>query len=297
MLFSRRTSNKIKERLLGCLIGGAIGDSIGGYFEGNYSNQYHEGFRWTLSDDTQLTLATCEAIYNTKKVSAEQVAKSFLKWFNERRLTGLGSSTLKALRELQVGGHWALVGRSGEYGAGNGAAMRIAPLAFKSSVSRLDVQDISIITHKNDEAYIGALCIYKSLVRCLNDEFITSQSLIKPLIEELPDTRIRDRLIELEKRNDLDIEECGKLFPPSGYVVDSVPFSIFCAEKIVTRSFRDIIISQIKVGGDTDTVCSMTGQIIGTAFGVEKFDEEWVDKAKNLNLYPTMENLVSKWKY
>ena len=75
-------------------------------------------------------------------------------------MSGLGSSTLKPLRELQVGGHWALVGRSGEYAAGNGAAMRIAPLAFKQQVDRQTLKDICSITHKNDEAYTGALAIY-----------------------------------------------------------------------------------------------------------------------------------------
>lgn len=39
-----------------------------------------------------------------------------LTWYNNGKLTDVGASTLK--------------GRSGEYAAGNGAAMRIAPLAF-----------------------------------------------------------------------------------------------------------------------------------------------------------------------
>jgi hypothetical protein len=43
--------------------------------------------------------------------------------YNKGKLTGLGASTLKALRDLQVGAHWALSGWSGEYAAGNGAAM------------------------------------------------------------------------------------------------------------------------------------------------------------------------------
>ena len=62
--------------------------------------------------------------------------------YNSGRLRGLGSATLKALRELQIGGHWALVGRTGEYAAGNGAAMRIAPLAFKENVNRQTIHDV-----------------------------------------------------------------------------------------------------------------------------------------------------------
>jgi ADP-ribosyl-[dinitrogen reductase] hydrolase len=95
----------------------------------------------------------------------ENIAKHFLRWYNSGRLVGLGSSTLKALRDLQVGAHWGLSGRSGEYAAGNGAAMRIAPLAFFLSIDkdRSLIKDVCYITHKNDEAYVGCLSVLYAL--------------------------------------------------------------------------------------------------------------------------------------
>src|SRR4029079_3720944 len=42
-----------EDAVLGCLLGGAIGDAVGGVAERG---------RLGLSDDTQLTLATCEAV-------------------------------------------------------------------------------------------------------------------------------------------------------------------------------------------------------------------------------------------
>src|SRR5262245_24138963 len=64
---------------------------------------------------------------------------------------GLGSSTLKALRDLSAGAHWALAGARGEYAAGAGAAMRIAPLAFlldpASADDRVLIRDVARITH------------------------------------------------------------------------------------------------------------------------------------------------------
>jgi ADP-ribosylglycohydrolase len=87
-------------------------------------------FEWRISDDTQLTLATCESISKTQSVDPQSISETFADWHRSARFTGLGVSTYKALSELCIGGHWALVGRSGERAAGNGAAMRIAPLAF-----------------------------------------------------------------------------------------------------------------------------------------------------------------------
>src|SRR5262245_9720560 len=113
--------NHSRDAILGVLVGGAIGDALGGVTE-------RSGF--VISDDTQLTLATCEAIVEAGGVDPERIAGSFLKWFRAGAITGIGSSTLKSLRDLDVGGHWALCGAKGERAAGNGAAMRIAPLAF-----------------------------------------------------------------------------------------------------------------------------------------------------------------------
>ena len=112
--------------LYGCLIGGAIGDAVGSYYEGQANVKSVEfDVINGITDDTQLTLATCESIIDSGHVSAESIAKKMLEWYNNGKLSGLGSSTLKALRNLQVGAHWALSGRSGEYAAGNGAAMRM----------------------------------------------------------------------------------------------------------------------------------------------------------------------------
>jgi ADP-ribosylglycohydrolase len=61
----------LRDRILGCLLGGAIGDAVGGVPErGDLS----------LSDDTQLTLATCEAIQAAGS-SPEAIAAAFTRWF------------------------------------------------------------------------------------------------------------------------------------------------------------------------------------------------------------------------
>ena len=63
------------DRARGCILGGAIGDAMGGPFEGQPGPiQFREHRDWQLSDDTQLTLATCESIIALSKVSAENIA-------------------------------------------------------------------------------------------------------------------------------------------------------------------------------------------------------------------------------
>lgn len=286
----------LKDRLRGCLIGGAIGDAIGGRYEGSSQNAIIDlNFNWSVSDDTQLTIATCEAIFDTKEVRPEKVAARFLDWYNRRKLTGLGSSTLKALRELQVGGHWALVGRSGEYAAGNGAAMRIAPLAFKQGIDRQTIKDICTITHKNDEAYAGALAIYYAVKNAITGKWVDNSDLLGMIIPELPDTRVKDRCMELEKYSDQTISQIGERFRPTGYVVDSVPVAVFAAQQIGKLNFEAILTELIKIGGDTDTTCPMTGQIIAALKGEEIIPINWIAKYNNLEIKELIDNLARNW--
>ena len=97
--FSRAAVKMTMDNVLGCILGGAIGDCVAGVAERN---------RLCVSDDTQLTLATCEAICASGEVAPEQIAAAFLRWFRAGRLTGVGSATLKALCDLRAGAHWAL---------------------------------------------------------------------------------------------------------------------------------------------------------------------------------------------
>src|SRR5262245_40232283 len=152
------------DRILGSILGGAIGDCLGGPYEGRKGPVlFNSQFEWKISDDTQLTMATCEAISKNKRVDPQSIAETFADWHRSHRFSGLGASTYKALSELCIGGHWALVGRKGEMAAGNGAASRIAPLAFcldpKDPKARIVIRDVCRITHHHDEAYAGALAV------------------------------------------------------------------------------------------------------------------------------------------
>ncbi|MDH6307191.1 ADP-ribosyl-[dinitrogen reductase] hydrolase [Dysgonomonas sp. PFB1-18] len=287
----------IKDRLKGCLIAGAVGDALGHKYEGiDHITDMDIEFDWQISDDTQLTVATSEVLHNAIEIEPEKVAERFLYWYNKGKLSGLGASTLKALRELQVGGHWAIVGRSGEFAAGNGAAMRIAPLAFKKYATRLKIRDICSITHRNDEAYTGALTVYYAIKASILNIWEGDDNLIDYVIEKIPDTRVRDRLIEVNKLKHLSIAEIGEIYKPTGYVVDSVPMAIFAAQKINQSDFKSLITSLIKIGGDTDTVCSMFGQITGALKGIDMIPAVFMNKFDNLEVSQTILDLVDKWR-
>ena len=275
----------LKDKLLGCIVGGAIGDAVGSYYEtmpevASVNLDMLSG----ITDDTQLTLATCESILEVGAVLPENIAKHFLRWYNSGRLVGLGSSTLKALRDLQVGAHWGLSGRSGEYAAGNGAAMRIAPLAFFLPIDkeRTLIKDICYITHKNDEAYVGCLSVLYALDMVIKGKWSPGEQLLSLILPHLPDTGVKDNMKKLLENPHLSIAEAASQIGSSGHVVESIPFALFAAQQIGHKGFRDIVSAIIQCGGDTDTNASVAGQFMGAFLGYSHLPAELIESFKTL---------------
>lgn len=252
-------------RLESCLLGGLLGDAWGGGFEGLPATSTAEfPARPSISDDTQLVLATCEALLERDgRVDPETIAARFCEWYTSGRLTGLGSSTLKAMRDLAAGAHWALAGARGDFAAGNGAAMRVAPLAFFLDSARDEerriLRDVARITHHHDEAYIGSLAMVMAIRLGARSAGLPTDLLAR-VAHELPDSGVRDRLRAVQE---LPIEEAAQ-WGTSGYVVDSVPLALRIAAQ-PGISCEAAIRCAIRCGGDTDTIASMAAQVLGAA--------------------------------
>jgi len=254
------------------LLAGALGDAWGSAYEGR-TGPIAAPFpdRPQLSDDTLLTVATCEAIVRAGgRVEPSTIAQGFRLWFEAGRLRGLGASTLKAVQDLAAGAHWAMAGARGEYAAGAGAAMRIAPLAFlldpSSADDRVLVRDVARITHHSDEAYAGALAVMVA-IRVSAVAGGVPENLLSLVTSELPDTRVRDRLLEILAADETP-DAVARRYGASGYVVEAVPLALLVAARERTRGLEGVLERAVALGGDTDTIASIAGQIVG-ASGVE----------------------------
>ena len=266
----------LEEKIVGCLLGGAVGDGLGGPYEGKGggAGAAEEGrAAWRLSDDTQLTLATCEAVIGSGGlVEPEAVAARFAAWHRAGRVTGVGASTYKALTELAAGGHWALVGNKGERAAGNGAAMRAAPLAFcldpEDAAARRTFRDVCRITHHNEEAYAGALAVLLAVRAAAFGGWAGGAGLLALVSGGLPDSRVRDRLAELSGLDHpATAAEAAGRFGAGGYVVESVPLALYAAQRAARVGFEGALRELVEAGGDTDTNASIAGQVSGALEG------------------------------
>jgi hypothetical protein len=153
----------------------------------------------------------------------------------------MGSSTLKAMRDLAVGTHLAVAGARGEFAAGNGAAIRIAALAFlmnpAASQDRTLIRDVCRITHHSDEAYVGALAVLLAIHSVLSGVWSQDRNFLDASVDSLPDSAVRDRIKEVLLLQ-LPASEIARSFGPTGHVVDTVPLALHCARPSLWSRFR-----------------------------------------------------------
>ncbi|HAO05614.1 MAG TPA: hypothetical protein DCQ50_01250 [Chryseobacterium sp.] len=294
------------DRFEACIMSGAIGDAWGSSYENEVktddSQIYYLGKRntrrrvWSITDDTQMTLATCEVL-TEGKFNPENLINKFTEYYRSGNLKGIGASTLKAILDTEAGIYWSQAGRIGEFAAGNGGAMRIAPFAFFQDITRSDIYEACKVTHRNDEAFAGALAVFISIKAILNSDWNGRNNLFEIIIPEIPDTNVRDRLIEINsKGNQCSISEISKL-GNNGYIVNSVPFAIFCATKILDLGLEKMFQEIIDSGGDTDTNAFIAGQIAGTLIGTKNIPKELISKLKNLPDYNWIKEIIETTKH
>ena len=84
-----------------------------------------------------------------------------------------------------------------------------------------------------------------------------------------PDTQVRDRLRAIAKQPRVPIAEIGRRSGASGWVVESVPLALVAAERVDPDDVMAIMRTIVQIGGDTDTIASIAGQVVGARLGAQ----------------------------
>ena len=117
--------------------------------------------------------------------------------------------------------------------------MRIAPLAFlldpATPADRTVIRDVCRITHHNDEAYVGALAVVVAIRFYSADLWSHKNSLLVAVAESVRNTpAVRDRIKQFLPLTVLPSEVASQ-FGASGWVVDTVPLALYCAQFIAEQ--------------------------------------------------------------
>ena len=258
-------------------LGLAIGDALGATVEFLTPNEIRHqhgvhrditGGGWLhlkagrVTDDTTMSLALGESILACGGVEARAAAEAFNAWMRAKPVD-IGNTVRRNLIAFRKTGQPEAV--ASEHDAGNGAAMRVLPVALacygqppENSISASRAQ--AHVTHHNDVS--DAAC--ETLIFMVHD-FLAGRD-----AGEVQ----RERADELVRRYPVFAYDRKHWENPSGYVVHTIQ-AVFQA-LFATTSFEDCLIDVVNRGGDADTTGAIAGMLAGARYGREAIPRRWL---------------------
>ena len=316
----------LQDRIRGCLLGGAIGDSLGAGIEHDSLRRIRRRFgpdglrdpasaygrASAVTDDTQMTLFTAEALLRTFTRAAErgipgdpvlQLDEAYARWLrtqgeqsqrwtdpsivpstverlfagpNARR--GPGRTCIAAMRGSVAGSPEEPTNSS----KGCGGVMRVAPIGFAFD-DPSDAGDLArraaALTHGHPTGHLAADA-FARLIALIRSGTPLSYALVivaKDLAYTEGGAETSDALIAaralLGRTIDPTAEDIQAL--GEGWVADeALIIAVACA--LVARDFEHGMLLAVNHGGDSDSTGAMCGALMGTMFGASAIPPRWL---------------------
>jgi len=268
------------DRSIAAYLGLAIGDALGATVEFMtpreiiYQYGQHKeiiGGGWLhlaageITDDTQMSFAIGQSILKTKSINAKDIADAFERWMSSNP-PDIGLTVRRGLlRYRKTQQPLDLI--EDEHAAGNGACMRLLPIAlatFQQSpeIIRNAHFQHAHITHNNMLSDAGCSMIIQLIHwglegdKNLND----LQIAVHEWLKDYPRFEYRKK----PRQN------------PSAFIIETLQavFQSF----FNTNSFEACLIEVVNRGGDADTTGAIAGMIAGAFYGKKAIPIRWLEQ-------------------
>jgi poly(ADP-ribose) glycohydrolase ARH3 len=277
------------EKARGALLGTFVGDALGMPFERWRHTDIPARLemtearlgRGTYTDDTQMMIALAESLLACGRVDDAHLARTFQDAYDPAR--GYGGGTRRVL-ELWAAGTPVTDAApqifSGNGSRGNGAAMRIAPVAirFAHDPERLHAESArsARVTHAHPVGIDGAVTQAAAIAAALRGDDILRAA---RAAAHTPDLTHRLQTVEGLLSAARPPREVLERIGNSSDASESVCAAIYCAT--AHRSFEHAVTFAVRLGGDTDTIAAMTGSITAARDGANTIPDRWLDPLEN----------------
>lgn len=264
----------VRSRARAAFLGLALGDALGAPVEFMTRNEIHHahgelrdmvGGGWLnlkpgqVTDDTEMALYLARSIVEGSGWSLPRGAEYLTRWLKSRPCD-IGNTVRRGLRAYITKGQLETPPCSAD--AGNGAAMRLLPVALCCLGDETETQRCIIeqahITHNHPHSDAACLILAKLVQLSL-----TGQSKMRLLMET-------KRVVETQP---------AFAFNPypgnaSGYILDTVQTVFYHFFR--SRDFEGCLVDTVNAGGDADTNGAIVGMLAGAYYGREGLPRRWL---------------------
>lgn len=265
----------LQERATAALLGAAAGDALGATLEFMTVPEIQAkygvlrkmvGGGWLhlgpgqVTDDTQMSLCVARSLVS-RGWSPHDLAERFADWFRQRPVD-IGNTCRRGIaRYINSGQLWS---PPGDGDAGNGAAMRMAPVALAtlgdtSLLDRIAVEQAHL-THNHPLS--DAACL---LVGRLVQQACLGRSMMQ-LRRVADETIVQFRNFKFEPYRGL----------ATAYVVDTIQTVLHFF--FTTSTFEDCVVATVNQGADADTTGAIVGAIAGAYYSRDEIPRAWIKK-------------------
>lgn len=261
--------DRARAAFLGLAIGDALGASVEFMTEGEIraTHGVHReviGGGWlrlargAVTDDTEMSVAMARAIVAESAFSLRAIADALVAWLRARP-ADVGNTCRRGLRRYMLDG--TLEGPPSPGDAGNGAAMRMVPIALSTvgDPALLDAQAVAQghLTHHHPLSDAGCRVIGRLLHRAI------SGGSLRQLRRIADDMAASHPPFRFEPYRGL----------ATAYVGDTVTTVLH--HFFSTRSFEECLVATVNQGGDADTTGAIAGAIAGAYHGPDAIPVRW----------------------
>lgn len=257
-------TEELKDKIKGMIFGLIVGDCLGAYLEftSKDNHEFITDFKnggphrlragdWT--DDTAMTLAIMDSIVCCNgEVVSKDIMEKFYNWYNKGeyssngRCFDIGYATIRALESWKF-----KIYQNQSESKGNGSIMRIAPtIALDFIDNNYDYKHslkVSNLTHNNLYVQYVVKSMCDVIFEHLNGERTTKKSIYKS----------------------------RKEVSNSGIAGDTFNAALWAFNE--SESFEDGLIKAVNLGGDSDSIGAVYGQIAGSYYGYNAIPNRWKD--------------------
>lgn len=284
-------SNKTLDGIMGLCVGDALGIPVEFESREDLLNNPVTDMRsygtynqplGTWSDDTSLTLCLLDSL--NYGLDYYDIMSRFKNWYTKGEYTPFGEvfdvgiGTRKAIKNFIAGVNPLECGAVDEGNNGNGALMRILPLAF-SECDIDTVHKVCSLTHGHLRSKVACgiyVLLARKLMNCSNLQRGVSEGLKDGLKYYLSNSMYHEEIKNFSRLFYTDFKNIPmEDISSTGYVVDTLESAIWAL--LNSNSYEDCVLTAVNLGEDCDTIGALAGGLAGIYYGFDKIPKKWVN--------------------
>ena len=238
---------------------------------------------WPWTDDTEEACCLV-AVLDEGELDRDRFADLLGRHHDPYR--GYGPGAVVMLRLIREGTPWPIAAAEafdGQGSAGNGAAMRAAPLGAwnADSLPRAAAQGARAaeVTHAHAEGIAGAVAVTVAAAVAaaarLDGHRPEPAQLLRAVAAHVPAGRVGDGLAEAATLTRADEAAYRLGSGARAMAQDTVPFALWVAARHLD-DYPAAITACVTAGGDIDTTCAIAGGVVAAHTGIDGIPPEWL---------------------